>query len=126
MKVVICGDRNWTDKESIRRALSMFDSDTVIIHGDNGRVHPLTGKAYKGADKITGEIAKELGLQVIAVPAKWDRFGRAAGPVRNREMLELKPDLVVAFHHDIEKSKGTKDMVNAARKAGIRTKVWEG
>ena len=34
-------------------------------------------------------------------------------------MLELKPDLVVAFHSDLERSKGTADMVRRARKEGI-------
>lgn len=56
----------------------------------------------------------------LPFPADWNRYGRAAGPIRNRQMLtEGKPDLVVAFHDDIESSKGTKDMVTIAEKAGV-------
>ena len=53
-------------------------------------------------------------------PADWDRFGRAAGPIRNKQMLdEGKPTLVIAVHEDISKSKGTKNMVEQAEKRGI-------
>ena len=38
-------------------------------------------------------------------------------------MLMLDPHLVVAFHRDISKSKGTKDMVKQAEKAGIKVQV---
>ena len=48
-------------------------------------------------------------------PADWDRHGRQAGVIRNRQMItEGNPNLVVAFHADIERSKGTKDMVTAS------------
>jgi hypothetical protein len=49
-------------------------------------------------------------------PAQWDRYGEAAGPIRNAWMLEFgKPDLVVAFPG----GRGTADMISKARKAGI-------
>ena len=50
-------------------------------------------------------------------------LARAAGPIRNQRMLvEGKPDLVIAFHDDLESSRGTKDMIKRSLKAGIR--VW--
>ena len=52
--------------------------------------------------------------------------GGAAGAIRNGQMLtEGKPDLVVAFHGNISISKGTKNMVEQATKAGIRCIVVE-
>ena len=78
----------------------------------------------RGADSIAGEEAKEFGLTVLAFSADWRRYGRAAGPIRNLQMLEEgKPDLVIAFHADLDHSKGTKDMVEQARKAGIKVEV---
>jgi hypothetical protein len=57
-------------------------------------------------------------------PAQWHKYGRAAGPIRNQQMLaEGKPDLVLAFHDDIDGSRGTKDMVNRARRAGVKVEV---
>jgi hypothetical protein len=68
---------------------------------------------------LARRIAEELGLEVRKYPAKWHTYGKAAGPIRNREMLKENPELVIAFHDDIKNSKGTKDMVTIAQKAGI-------
>jgi hypothetical protein len=93
----------------------MFCLDTVIVHG-----------AARGADTIAGETARILGMPVEAYPADWNKHGRSAGPIRNRKMLDTKPDLVIAFHEDIESSKGTKDCVNEALRRGIQVEVITG
>jgi hypothetical protein len=64
-----------------------------------------------------------MGLPVESFPADWEQYGRAAGPIRNQQMLEAKPDRVFAFHEDLEHSKGTGDMVRRARKAGVPVEV---
>lgn len=126
-RVLICGDRNWTDKEAIKRVLSAYPKDTVVIHGGNGTVDKKTKKIVKGADMLADEAARELGLEVIVFKPNWARFGRGAGPMRNRDMLtEGCPTECIAFHHDIAKSKGTKNMVTQAREANVPTKVWAG
>jgi len=62
------------------------------------------------------------------MPADWEKYGKASGPIRNRKMFKLgQPDLVLAFHNDIYKSKGTNDMVfNVARPAGTEVKIIAG
>jgi hypothetical protein len=108
--VVISGDKNWTDVAIIREWLLKLQDwgyDTVI-----------EGKA-RGADTIAGREAKSMGFNVIEYPAEWDKYGKAAGPIRNRKMLDNKPQLVVAFHNNIEQSKGTKDCITEAKKRGI-------
>lgn len=124
-KVLVCGARDWTDKDAIMRVLSGYPKDTLVIHGDQGKVDKKTGQVISGADKLAGECAKELGMQVDPHPANW-KLGRGAGMIRNKEMIALKPDEVIGFHRDLSKSKGTKDMINLARKAGIRNKVFTG
>jgi len=53
-------------------------------------------------------------------PADWGQYGKAAGVIRNIDMLKYgEPDLVLAFHHNIYESKGTKDMVTRAREADV-------
>lgn len=108
-KVLICGDRNWSDRKKIEDYIRTLPKGTVIIEGE-----------AEGADRIAREVGERLGYEVKKVRADWSRHGRAAGPIRNKRMLEEKPDLVVAFHGDISKSKGTKDMVSQADKAGIK------
>lgn len=84
----------------------------------------IEGEAL-GADTLAREAAEYFGIEVERYPANWTLYGRAAGPIRNNQMLtEGKPDLVVAFHHDIEHSKGTKNMVKQAKALGIPVKVY--
>jgi hypothetical protein len=107
---LITGDRNWTDKRLIQEWLKRLDITAVIEGG------------ARGADALAGQSASELGIEVAEVPADWDKHGRAAGPIRNAEMLKLNPDIVLAFHGNLRESKGTKDMVRRANKAGVP--VW--
>jgi hypothetical protein len=60
---------------------------------------------------------------VRAFPADWNRFGPAAGPIRNRLMLDENPDLVIAFHSDLSNSRGTADTVTEARSRKITAEV---
>lgn len=111
--ILICGDRNWNNFKVIEDFILTLPKDTIIVEGD-----------CRGVDKISGYLAQKHGLEVIPVPAKWDVYGRAAGPIRNQEMLDkYKPTLVVAFHNDIEHSKGTKDMIERTTNAGIEFKI---
>lgn len=111
-KYLICGDRNWRDPWLIYYFLVRLDKDIIIMHGD-----------APGADSIAGAIASQLGFEVFAFPAQWDKYGRAAGPIRNRLMLDQEPDKVIAFHNDIENSKGTKDCVEETKKRGIPVEI---
>ncbi|KKN86896.1 hypothetical protein LCGC14_0264590 [marine sediment metagenome] len=109
MRILICGDRNWTDREAIWEYLDSIPAGSVIIEGD-----------ARGADRIAGDIAAEMGFEVEVYPAQWDRYGRAAGPIRNTQMLdEGKPVIVVYCHDDLDNSKGTKNMVTQATKLGL-------
>lgn len=115
MKILICGDRNWTDKQRIKEVLRKHLShlsdpnEALIIHG-----------AARGADSLGGKVAAELGCRVKTYPALWTRYGKGAGPIRNQHMLDCEhPDLCLAFHSNISESKGTADMLRRCRKAGV-------
>lgn len=112
MKVLVCGDREWRNIAVIRRELKKLPQDTIIIHG-----------AARGADTIGANVAYELGMRTVSFPADWKSFGKAAGVLRNIEMLDEKPDLVLAFHNDLNKSKGTAHTVSNAQKRGMTVKV---
>ena len=114
MKIIISGDRNATFDDHgliIKEFINSLEDDCIIIHGD-----------CRGVDKIAGFYSKVRGLEVQTKAAEWKKHGKAAGPIRNQEMLNEKPDLVVLFHPDIEKSLGTRNMRDIARKANITTK----
>ena len=109
MRVLICGDRNWKDGRAIKRELVKLKSVQCVIEGE-----------ASGADTLGRIVAELLDIPVQPFPAQWKVYGMAAGPIRNRQMLaEGKPDLVLAFHPEIEKSRGTKNMVEQAHGAKL-------
>jgi hypothetical protein len=115
MRVICCGSRDWVDSRIIWEALS----DLADTHPDAEVVHG----AARGADSIAGRVAKALGLTVTAVPADWNTYGKAAGAVRNKEMLGMAPDRVYAFRC-LGESKGTDNMIQIAQKAGVPVAVY--
>ena len=117
-RVLFCGDRNWADAHKIAnelRALRKQYSDLAICHG-----------AARGADMLAGNLAVSMGIPVAAFPANWKRYGKRAGPIRNLQMLEeFAPTMVLAFHDNLDASRGTKHMVEIARASGIPTFVFK-
>src|SRR5690606_23679369 len=77
----------------------------VIIHG-----------AASGADTLAELWAEKMALGRHRFPAQWDKYGKAAGPIRNQAMIDKgKPQFVIAFPG----GRGTADMIRRAREAGI-------
>lgn len=108
MRVLVTGGRDYSDTETAYRFLDKLHSRigvTTLIEG-----------GARGADRIAGYWARSRGITNLKRHADWDRHGRAAGSIRNQQMLtQDKPDLVVAFPG----GRGTAHMVSIARKAGV-------
>lgn len=116
-RMLVCGDRNWSNQHLLNMMLDQ------IAHEIGGVGVVIEGEAT-GADTMARKWADARKIPVLPYPAQWDVYGKAAGPIRNAQMLaEGKPTHVVAFHNDIEKSRGTKDMVARARKSGL-VDIW--
>lgn len=117
MILLICGDREWNNIAPIQDRLELLIElgiKPVVIHGN-----------CRGADKLADKAAKRLGLPVFACDANWEVYDKAAGPIRNGWMADMKPDLVWAFYVNIAQSKGTKNMVNQAKARQIPTVVFD-
>ena len=108
LKVLVTGHRDFSDTE-------LFDYQMAPIY-EQGITHVIHGGA-SGADALADAWARRHGIQPVRCDALWTSFGKYAGPRRNRAMLALNPDLVVAF--PLADSKGTFDMMDIAREAGI-------
>lgn len=116
MKILICGDRDWND------SLFMLKVMEWLIE-EFGVYFVISGGA-PGADILAILWAKRFGLPYHEERAQWEKYGKAAGHIRNKAMLDMNPDLVVAFHNDIDKSKGTKNCLDQAKKKGIETRLY--
>lgn len=109
--ILVCGGRDYNDGSALHGALSTLvqvlggHEKVVIIHGD-----------ATGADRMAGRWAENKGIRCYAFPAEWDRYGHSAGPMRNKEMLQEDPYVVLAFPG----GNGTAHMVRIAREAGVR------
>ncbi len=113
-RVLVTGDREWKDYDLIYKTLKeeMGTSTNyfILIHG-----------AARGADSHADLAGKRLGYWVMSfTPSK--KYWPASGPIRNKWMLDVgNPDRAFAFHDNIAKSKGTRDMVAKLNARGIRT-----
>lgn len=116
-RILVCGARDWIDARIINDIIEGVHFNVLMNYG----VLVVIEGGAPGADQLAGKIAdSDTRIKHECYPANWKRFGRAAGPIRNQQMLdEGQPDVVYAFHDNIYESKGTKDMVNRAKKAGI-------
>jgi len=114
MRVLVTGDRNFTDGTFVRDVLVEFQrrsglppEQLVLIHG-----------GARGADTLAGHHATLLEWSVECYPANWNEHGKAAGPIRNKQMLDSGIDVCLAFHNNIVDSKGTANMIGQCRKVG--------
>ena len=113
-RVLVCGSRHFANTPLLERVLDALEPQpTLIIHGN-----------ARGADRMAGSWAIAHGLPVEVYPAQWDTYGRAAGSIRNKQMLdEGRPDRVVAF--PVAGGRGTQNMMRQAEEAGIPVlTVW--
>lgn len=111
-KILVCGGRDYTNRQTIHRTLDA----TLQKIRDEGYEHiKLIHGAARGADTFAEEWAKLRGISSTAYRANWNLYGKAAGVIRNEQMLDESPDLIVAFPG----GRGTAHMMSIGRKAGV-------
>lgn len=116
MRVICCGSRHWHDRNKVADVLAGLPSTTTIIVGYNP-----DKDTPKGADRLVYQEAQKLGLRLEPHPAKWDKHGKGAGVLRNKEMADRGASLCLAFWDGL--STGTFDMMGKAVKRGIPVEV---
>lgn len=108
MKTLVCGGRDYCDKQhvfSVLDGLHQQQRIDLVIHG-----------GASGADFLADQWAVDNEIPRSIFKADWSRHGRSAGPIRNLEMLlATTPDLVIAFPG----GKGTANMVAIAKRHGF-------
>ena len=107
MKVIVCGGREFADQELLFGVLDSIHSTspiTLLIEG-----------GARGADSLANLWARQRKIPFHTEHAKWQKYKRAAGPIRNNAMLMMKPAMVIAFPGDI----GKKNMISQARNLGV-------
>jgi hypothetical protein len=101
-KIAVIGSRNFPEPELVRQKVRKFPPDTILVSGGAG-----------GVDSIAEDEARKCGLQVIIFRAEWDKYGKAAGHIRNEKIVD-EVNRVYAFWDG--ESRGTKDTMTITRK----------
>ncbi len=114
MRILVCGSRSITDERAVERILSYhISTKDTVIHGG----------CKSGVDAIADAFAKRRFNQVVVFPADWDKHGKAAGPIRNKQMIdEGEPTEVVAIWDGY--STGTKGTIDLSLAARVDTSVY--
>ena len=107
MKVIIAGSRTIRDENQVRARIHKRLSDLKIVPTEI-----VSGKAV-GPDMIGETYASLFKIPIKEMPADWNNYGKAAGPIRNKEMAEYA-DMAVVFWDGV--SAGSKNMIEEMSK----------
>ena len=110
MKVIIAGSRNFNNYEQLKSFIDIYKE----------RIDMIISGCAKGADVLGEKYAHENKIPVWRFPADWNKYGKGAGPIRNKLMAE-KGDMLVAFWDG--ESKGTKHMIDCMKKLNKDFKI---
>lgn len=114
-RVAVAGCRHYEDyceaKEYIDFCISEIRKKYTLI---------IVSGGCRGADSLGERYAAENGFETEIYPADWEKYGRAAGPKRNKKIAEIS-DYIICFWDG--KSRGTKSLLSFAEKAGKPVKI---
>lgn len=125
--MIVAGCRTFGDTLSQQESISSkIQEACTVFSADPENVEIVTGGA-RGVDQNADIIAGKLGYGRKVFPADWDRYGKKAGPVRNRQMadylLAARADHIALLAFWDGKSPGTRHMIKTARELGIKVFV---
>ena len=122
-RVIIAGSRKFNDYQKMLLTL-----DRLGVHLINtiDPVEIVSGHA-RGADELGERFAEVYGYPLKIFPADWDKYGKAAGPIRNEQMAKYASEadrgILIAF--PIGESRGTRNMIEIAKRYGLEVEVIE-
>lgn len=104
MRIAIVGSRDYLNMEEVIAFVDTLAMDDIVITG-----------GARGVDIVAETAARKRGLEVVVFLADWDQYGKAAGYMRNQQLVD-DCDTLVAFWDGT--SNGTRDSISKATKAG--------
>ena len=108
MKLAVVGSRSFNDFNLLCSKLRQISISEIISGG------------ARGADSLGAKFAKENNIKLTVFPADWDMYGKSAGYIRNKRIIE-NCDQVIAFWDG--NSKGTKHSIDLAKQMNKPTTI---
>jgi hypothetical protein len=106
MKLAVVGSREFSDYDMMKLFLDSYKEH-------NSSLILVSGGAPRGADNLAERYAREHNLEIILFFPDWQKFGKAAGMIRNTDIIQ-EADEVIAFWDGV--SSGTHDSIKKAHK----------
>lgn len=116
-RIVIGGCRDYNNYKNFCQYVDVClsrikkENDIVILSGH-----------CSGVDTMAEQYAKQNGYELEIYPAEWSKYGKSAGPKRNKTMVE-NADYVIAFWD--YQSRGTKSLIGYAKELGKSIRVCD-
>ena len=114
-RVIIAGSRNFADEEFVHNTIS-----DLTWHIPSEDLEIVSG-GCRGVDKFAEDYAEQWDLISTVFNADWDKYGKAAGPIRNEQMAryasESNHGMLIAF--PVGESRGTRNMIKLAKQYGL-------
>ena len=110
MKTIIAGSRD----------INEFDTVKEAIEESKFKITEIVSGGCRGVDWLGECYGNENEISTKSFPADWKQHGKAAGPIRNREMAEYADALIAVWDGQ---SKGTANMIQEAKEKGLKVFV---
>jgi hypothetical protein len=129
MRIIIAGSRNFYNYQILEKYCESV-IDEIYLQGGIAEymgmpdIQIISGTA-RGADQLGERFANEHDLDLKKIPANWDIDGKSAGYKRNEKMAQYAQGddgILIAFWDG--QSKGTKHMIDMAKKYKLRTFIY--
>lgn len=104
MKTIIAGCRDFENYPLLKETVDKFRESVAVTE--------IVSGGAAGADTLGEQYAKENRITLKVFPANWDKHGRAAGPIRNKQMAEYADQLIAIWDGQ---SKGTENMIKTMK-----------
>ena len=112
MKLIIAGSRNYHDcvvYELIHTTISKLN--------ETNQVKELVTGCAKGVDAFAEKYGRRYNIPIVKFPADWEKYGKAAGPIRNKQMAIYADALLLIWDGE---SRGSANMLKNAKEQGLK------
>ena len=116
VKIIIAGSRILSNYDLVAMECDRFIGE----YFSDCDIEVVSGKCGQGADAIGEKYAENRSYKVKEFPADWNKYGHAAGPIRNAKMADYANAAIVFWDG---KSRGSINMILVAQKKGLVVKV---
>lgn len=118
MKIIVAGPRDFKNKNTVYSGISLVLQRLKDTYGKLNNLEIVQGGA-NGVDALALQYAQENHIPYKTFNADWNKYNRAAGPIRNEQMAKYG-EVLIAFKNQEHPTRGTENMIQTASKYNLK------